>query len=137
MNAVLILSVWVGGGLGATARYLVGLVAAAFYDTSFPLATLFVNVVGSFVMGILAGGSSLIWVPTPVLKSLWMTGFLGGFTTFSSFSLDISHLVAAGQWGMAGMYFLLSTGLSIGGLFAGLYGTQMLAPWFFPAVIVP
>lgn len=104
-----ILHVAIGGAIGASARYLVGLAVA------FPLGTLAVNVVGSFLMGLafvaLAEKGLERWMP------LVLTGILGGFTTFSAFSLDVLKLYEAGKIGAAGGYILASVILSVLALF--------------------
>lgn len=102
-----------GGAIGAALRYLV--VSAAV----FPLGTLAVNVAGSFVMGgvfaaVLAGP----WQPR--LAAFVMTGVLGGFTTFSAFSLDVLKLVEDGRIAAGAAYVLGSVVLSIAACFAGL-----------------
>ncbi|MGR3289588.1 MAG: fluoride efflux transporter CrcB [Paracoccaceae bacterium] len=94
------LYVAVGGATGAILRYLLGMAVA------FPLGTLAVNVIGSFLMGlafvVLAEEGLERWMP------LVMTGVLGGFTTFSAFSLDVFKLYEAGRLGAAGGYVLAS-----------------------------
>ncbi len=101
-----------GGAVGASLRYLVGLAVA------FPMGTLAVNVIGSFVIG-------LLWATlvnkTPGLMPFVMTGVLGGFTTFSTFSLDTMRLVQDGRMGAAGTYVLASVILSLLACFAGLW----------------
>ena len=100
-----VISVAIGGALGAVARYLVGLAVA------FPLGTLAVNVLGSFAIGLVwalfAARGLQAWLP------LVMTGFLGGFTTFSAFSLDTLRLVEGGRVAAAGGYVLASVMLSL------------------------
>jgi len=108
----------IGGAIGASARYLVNLAAVRVMGREFPWGTLGVNVLGSFLMGVLIatlarrGGNDLL----PFLA----VGVLGGFTTFSSFSLDAVTLWERGQGALALGYVLASVGLSILGLFAGL-----------------
>ncbi len=100
-----VISVAIGGALGAVARYLVGLAVA------FPLGTLTVNVLGSLAIGLVwalfAVRGLQAWLP------LVMTGFLGGFTTFSAFSLDTLRLVEGGRYAAAGGYVLGSVLLSL------------------------
>ena len=98
----------------------VNLASARLVGTAFPYATLFENVSGSLVMGLLAayfafkGDASQHW------RLFFTTGILGGYTTFSAFSLDTALLYERGELGVALVYVLLSVALSIGGLFAGL-----------------
>lgn len=115
-----------GGALGSSLRYLVGLGIVRTVASGFPLGVLPVNVIGSFVMG--------AWV-VYAHKQGWgvgnlfvMTGFLGGFTTFSAFSLETVTLIERGQLGQAVLYMGLSVGLSILGLMAGLAAARGIWP---------
>ncbi|MEA2947666.1 MAG: fluoride exporter [Alphaproteobacteria bacterium] len=114
------LIVFLGGGIGAALRHGVNLMSARLLGTGFNYATLFENVSGSLVMGLLvgyfafAGGASQHW------RLFLTTGILGGYTTFSAFSLDSVLLYERGELGLAALYVVLSVGLSIAGLFAGL-----------------
>lgn len=111
-----VISVAIGGALGAVARYLVGLAVA------FPLGTLTVNVVGSLAIGIVwalfTARGLQAWLP------LVMTGILGGFTTFSAFSLDTLRLIEGGRIGAAFMYVAASLLLSLGACALGLWLTK-------------
>ena len=115
------LSVAVGGALGACARYGVAQVMLRQLGPGYPYGTLFVNIVGSFLMGVLIETIALRWSPSPELRVLLVTGFLGGFTTFSAFSLDVALMVEKGETLSAAWYVLMSVILSIAGLFGGLY----------------
>jgi fluoride exporter len=114
------LIVFLGGGLGAAMRHGVNVAAARLLGTGFPYATAVENVTGSLLMGLLAGyfafrgGISQHW------QLFLTTGILGGYTTFSTFSLDAALLYERGALGLAALYVLMSVLLSIGGLFAGL-----------------
>lgn len=113
------LSVGLGGAIGAMARYGVGLAIVRVVGHGFPVAILTVNILGSFLMGVfvvMAAYRGLTW-----MSPLVMTGFLGGFTTFSAFSLEAVTLWERGAVGQAALYVGLSVILSIGGLFAGLW----------------
>jgi CrcB protein len=113
--------VFVGGGLGAALRHLVNLGAARLLGVGYPWGTLTVNVVGSFVMGVLVAWLATRFAgPDHHLRLFLATGVLGGFTTFSAFSLDAVALWERGAHGAAAGYVLASVVLSIGGLFAGL-----------------
>jgi CrcB protein len=111
---------FVGGGIGAALRHGFNLAFARLVGTALPYATLFENVSGSVVMGVLValfafrGGISQHW------QLFLTTGILGGYTTFSAFSLDVAVLYERGEIGLAAIYVLLSVVLSIGGLFGGL-----------------
>jgi len=114
------LIVFIGGGLGAALRHGVNLTMARLVGTAFPYATLVENVTGSLVMGLLAGyfafksGSSQHW------RLFLTTGILGGYTTFSTFSLDTILLYERGQVALAALYVVLSVALAIAGLLIGL-----------------
>jgi CrcB protein len=109
-----------GGACGAVLRYLTGLgVLRLVGHQEFPLAIISVNVTGSFLMGVFVVVAAQKGVTH--LSPLVMTGFLGGFTTFSAFSLETANLIERGALGQAAVYVLLSVGLSVGGLFLGLW----------------
>lgn len=112
-----------GGAIGAALRYLTGIgVLRLFGHHDFPLAIITVNVIGSFLMGVfvvLAAHRGLTHYSPFV-----MTGLLGGFTTFSAFSLETMTLVERGQTAQAGLYILLSVGLSVGALALGLIAAR-------------
>ena len=109
-----------GGALGAVARFLVAGAVDRWLGAEFPHGTLAVNVLGSFAMGVLIGASAVAWSPSPELRAAIAIGLLGGFTTFSTFSFDVTVLTGRGEWTPAGVYIIASVFLSIGGLFAGL-----------------
>jgi fluoride exporter len=114
------LIVFLGGGIGAALRHGFNLAFARLLGTAFPYATLFENVSGSIVMGMLIA----LFAFKSGIPQHWQlfvtTGILGGYTTFSTFSLDVALLYERGQIGLAVLYVALSVALSIGGLFAGL-----------------
>jgi CrcB protein len=112
-----ILQVALGGAIGASARYMTGLMMARLLGKGFPYGTLTVNIVGSFLMGVLV----VVLAQTGNrFAPLLMTGILGGFTTFSAFSLDAVTLYERGQVAVAGGYVAASVIVSIAALFAGL-----------------
>lgn len=115
-----ILWVALGGALGSTARYLAMIAIGQSVGLGFPWGTLFVNIVGSAVMGILAELGALVWQPGHDLKLFLTVGILGGFTTFSTFSLDVALLVERHNWMVATLYVGLSVTLSVGALFAAM-----------------
>jgi CrcB protein len=114
------LIVFIGGGTGAALRHGFNLAFARLLGTAFPYATLWENVSGSTVMGLLVA----LFAFKSGIPQHWQlfltTGILGGYTTFSTFSLDVAVLYERGQIGLAALYVMLSVALSIGGLFAGL-----------------
>ena len=119
-NAMNYVLVFVGGGLGASLRHFINVVCAKFLGTAFPYSTFIINISGSIVMGLIAGylafkgGASQPW------RLFLMTGVLGGYTTFSAFSLDAALLYERGAIGLALFYVVGSVAFSIAGLFAGL-----------------
>jgi CrcB protein len=123
-----LLLVFLGGGIGASARHGVNVAALRAFGPGFPWGTLIVNVTGSILMGMLAGylafraGGSL----TQHARLFLATGVLGGYTTFSAFSMDAALLMERGATGQALLYVLGSVLLSILGLFAGLWLVRAL-----------
>ncbi len=120
MNPSVLLAIALGGALGALGRHFVGSLMLHWLGTSFPWGTLAVNIVGSFAMGALVETMALVWSPSQELRALLTVGFLGAFTTFSTFSLDFYVVLQRGEIGLASIYLLASVSLSIGGLIAGL-----------------
>jgi CrcB protein len=120
------LIVFLGGGLGAALRHGINIFAARFAGTGFPYGTLFINIAGSLAMGLIAeyfalkGGLPQHW------RLFLTTGILGGFTTFSAFSLEAALLYERGQLAGAAIYVVASVVLAIGALFAGLAIVRML-----------
>jgi CrcB protein len=124
MNYVL---VFVGGGLGASLRQFVNVTCAKCIGTGFPWGTFIINVTGSTVMGLIAGYLAFKGEASQPWRLFLMTGILGGYTTFSAFSLDTALLYERGEIGLALLYVLGSVVLSIAGLFAGLALVRHLA----------
>lgn len=114
------LIVFIGGGLGAALRHGVNLGTARWLGTAFPWGTLTVNVVGSLAMGLIVAWFAFKGDASQHWRLFLTTGILGGFTTFSAFSLDVALLYERGEVGLAALYVLLSVAVSIAGLFAGL-----------------
>ena len=116
----ILLAVAAGGALGAVGRYLVVSAVGHLFGTSFPLGTIVVNVVGSFVLGALVEAMALVWSPPLELRAMIVVGVLGAFTTFSTFSMDVVLLYERGALGPAALYIGVSVILSIGAFFLGL-----------------
>jgi CrcB protein len=114
------LIVFLGGGIGAALRHGVNLLSARWLGTSFPWHTLIENVTGSLVMGLLAGYFAFKGSDSQHWRLFLTTGILGGYTTFSAFSLDVALLAERGEIVLAALYVLASVALAILGLFAGL-----------------
>src|SRR5688500_4070536 len=119
MTAYLI--VFLGAGLGGMLRYGVNIAALRLLGSIFPYGTLTVNVVGSFIMGMLAGYFALKANPGQTWRLFLTTGVMGGFTTFSAFSLDTVMLYERGTLVLTALYGVASVGLSIIALFVGLF----------------
>lgn len=114
------LLVFVGGGLGASLRHAVNVGCARACGTNFPYGTFVINITGSLVMGLIAGYFAFKGEASQPWRLFIMTGILGGYTTFSAFSLDAVLLYERGQLGVAAFYVVGSVVLSIAGLLAGL-----------------
>ena len=114
------LLVFLGGGIGAALRHGVNLAVARVLGSSFNYATMFENVSGSLVMGLLVGYFAFEGTIPQHWRLFLTTGILGGYTTFSTFSLDTMLLYERGELGLAALYVIASVALSIGGLLAGL-----------------
>ena len=110
-----------GGAIGAGLRHLVNEAFVARGLHAFPWATLTVNVVGSLIMGLLAGMFAERSQFGPDVRVFLTTGILGGFTTFSAFSIDVARLAEGGAAGAALSYAAISVLLSIAAVFAGLW----------------
>ena len=122
MQAYLI--VFFGAGIGGAFRHGVNVWTARLFGFDFPFGTFTVNIVGSLAMGLIVGyfmfqgGSSQHW------RLFLATGILGGFTTFSSFSLDVALLYERGELAMMAAYVLASVVVSVGALFGGLWAMR-------------
>lgn len=113
-----LLAIALAGAVGTVLRYVVGRGTQRLLHVGFPVGTLLVNVAGCVVVGALAR-HFLNDETTPVLRAALIVGFCGGFTTFSTFSLETFGLVAAGDWPKAVGYVLASTALCLGGTAVG------------------
>jgi CrcB protein len=121
------LVVFLGGGIGAALRHGINLAVARFVGGGFPYGTLLINVVGSLVMGLIVEYLALKSGLPQRLRLFLTTGLLGGFTTFSSFSLEAALLYERGQMASAAIYVVSSVALGIAALFAGLAIVRVLA----------
>lgn len=117
-----------GGALGSSLRYLlgVGVYRLTGGPTAFPIAIILANVLGSFAMGAFVALVAHRGL-TPFAPFV-MIGLLGGFTTFSSFSLESVRLIETGHYGQAGLYVTLSVALSIGALLMGMWSMRVVLP---------
>ncbi|MBX9709924.1 MAG: fluoride efflux transporter CrcB [Xanthobacteraceae bacterium] len=114
------LLVFVGGGLGSMLRYGVNVLCSRLFGTDFPYGIMLINITGSTVMGLIAGYLAFKGEASQPWRIFIMTGILGGYTTFSAFSLDAALLYERGEAGLAALYVIGSVVLAIGGLFVGL-----------------
>ena len=117
---MLYLIVFLGAGVGGALRHGVNVGAARLLGYGFPFGTLIVNVAGSFLMGLLAGYFAFRPGIGQHMRLFLTTGLLGGFTTFSAFSLDAALLVERHQYGIAAGYMVGSVAASVSALFFGL-----------------
>ena len=120
--------VFLGGGIGATARHLVGIYSLRNFGPNFPYGTLMVNVAGSLIMGLFIGWLVRREVSSSnELRLFVATGVLGGFTTFSAFSLDVANLWEKGALMPAAIYTIGTVLVCILAVFAGLWLARSLA----------
>ncbi len=116
----LLVSIAIGGAAGALARHFVSQQMMHWLGTGLPWGTFAVNVVGSFLLGVLAETFALAVDASAALRGFLIVGLLGSFTTFSTFSLDVALLVQRGRIDLAALYVAGSVILAIAGLYAGL-----------------
>jgi CrcB protein len=125
---MIVLWVAIGGALGSMARYGVNVWSGRLFGTEFPWHTLIVNVLGCFIMGALTGLMAQKLNLSQEARAFLTTGILGGFTTFSAFSLDVALLVERKAAVAAGAYVVASVLLSLAAVLAGLHLMRSLAP---------
>ena len=116
-----------GGAIGASLRHLGNFAALRLFGPSFPWGTLIINIAGSFAMGVFIEMLVRRLGASNELRLFVATGVLGGFTTFSAFSLDFAVLVERGALGQALFYAVASVGLAITALFLGLWLARSFA----------
>ncbi len=121
----MLLTVALGGAIGSVSRYVVAARVGHVLGTTFPWGTLAVNVAGGLIIGLLAGIMAFTWSASHEMRGFLVTGVLGGFTTFSAFSLEVVNLIERGAWGAAGAYIVLSVALSVGAVLAGLWFARL------------
>ncbi len=121
------LLVFLGGGIGSTLRHVINMASMRAFGTGFPYHTFIINITGSTVMGLVAGYLAFKGEASQPWRLFLMTGVLGGYTTFSAFSLDAAMLYERGEIGLALAYVVGSVVLSLIGLFVGLALMRHLA----------
>jgi fluoride exporter len=111
----------IGGALGSVGRFWLSGLVAARYGETFPWGTIVINVTGSFIIGLFAAltGPEGRWLVPPAFRTFFMIGICGGYTTFSSFSLQTLNLANEGEWARAGLNILLSVALCLAGVWLG------------------
>ncbi len=117
----MLLAIFIGGGAGSLTRHYALLTASRAFGDSFPYGTLAVNIIGSFLIGVLVEGAALRWNIPLEMRALIVTGFLGGFTTFSAFSLDFFKLAETGNILTAFLYAAASLLLSFMAVYSGIF----------------
>ncbi len=115
-----------GGAFGASGRYLVGGIALRVFGLGFPYGTFVVNVVGAFLMGLFIHMLATKLNGSLEMRTFFATGVLGGFTTFSAFSLEVANMIERGQWSVAFGYSLASVIICVVGIFIGLWFGRLL-----------
>ncbi len=124
----LIFAIAIGGALGAVGRHVVSVLMLQWISSNIPLGTLLVNVVGSFVLGLVYECGTLVWQSSNEFKAFLIVGILGGFTTFSTFSLEIVVLFQKGEIGAGVLYAVGSLVLAVLGLTMGIiFGRSIFA----------
>lgn len=122
------LIVFLGGGLGSMGRHGFNIIAAWLFGTRYPLGTLLINVLGSFAMGLVVELLALRFNLSQPTRLFLTTGIIGGFTTFSTFSLETATLYERGEPLAAAAYIAASVVLGIGALFAALWIVRVSGP---------
>ena len=112
--------VFIGAGIGGALRHGVNRLSLAWFGPGFPWGTLFVNVAGGLLIGAVAGLMAERVTGSQELRLFLTTGLLGGFTTFSAFSLEVALMWQRGEYGAALAYSLASVIVSVAAVFAGL-----------------
>jgi len=122
----MLVAIALGGGIGALGRHFLSSAVVAIMGSAFPWGIFVVNILGGFLMGLIVELGALKIDYSLQTRAFLTTGLLGGFTTFSAFSLDASLLIERGEWMGAMLYVAGSALLSIVALFAGLWLVRIL-----------
>ncbi len=123
----MLVAIAVGGAVGALGRHFVNVAMGSLLGTGFPWGTVTVNIVGSFLMGVLIHMLAVSWNVSPEMRALLTVGVLGAFTTFSTFSLDVVTMYERDDLLLTGIYIAVSVLASIGALFIGLRLARVVA----------
>ncbi len=127
VNWIFILAVALGGALGSVTRYLVGIGVGKLFGTDFPWGKLIINITGSFVIGLFAGLFATRWNLPQAARIFLIVGFCGGYTTFSTFSLDSFYLIERGEFAATAAYMVASALLSVGALIGAMHLVRTMA----------
>ncbi|HEU0070121.1 MAG TPA: fluoride efflux transporter CrcB [Alphaproteobacteria bacterium] len=120
----MVLAIAAGGAIGSAARYGTMIYVARWLGAAFPYGTIAVNILGAFVMGVLIELMALVWSPGEMMRAFLTVGVLGGYTTFSTFSLDSWLLIEHGDYGLAMLYIVSSVVFCIVALIGGAQLTR-------------
>lgn len=123
----MVLAIATGGAVGAVLRHFLNNTVEAFAGGAFPWGIFFINIFGSFLMGVCVSLFAHVWEPPQEVKAFLTVGILGGFTTFSTFSLDAVTLLERGAPAAAALYMAGSVALAVGGLYAGMMLVRVLS----------
>ena len=123
----MLVAIAIGGAVGALGRHFVNVAMGSLLGTGFPWGTVTVNIVGSFLMGVLIHMLAVSWNVSPEMRALLTVGALGAFTTFSTFSLDVVTMYERDALLLVGVYVVVSVVASIGALFVGLRLARVVA----------
>ena len=119
-------SIAVGGALGSMARYATGVYVGRWLGMAFPWGTLLINIIGSLLIGVFAEAFALRWDASQSTRVFLVVGICGGYTTFSTFSLDVVTLINHGEALAAGAYIVASVVLGVLALYAGLHAMRLI-----------
>lgn len=122
----MILAIGLGGAVGALSRHFMAHRVAQMAGHGFPWGTLAVNILGSFLMGLLVTLLAQKFETSQEMRGFLVVGLLGGFTTFSAFSMETALLIERNTWGLAAGYIGASVMLAVGGLFLGIWAARAL-----------
>jgi len=123
----MLVAIAIGGAVGALGRHFVNVAMGSLLGTGFPWGTMTVNIVGSFLMGVLIHMLAVSWNVSPEMRALLTVGALGAFTTFSTFSLDVVTMYERDALLLVGVYVVVSVVASIGALLVGLRLARVVA----------
>ncbi|MBN9597221.1 MAG: fluoride efflux transporter CrcB [Afipia sp.] len=127
MSPQLIAAVALGGAIGSVARYLVGIGSGRLFGMAFPWGTLIINVTGSFLIGAFIGLFATRWDLSQTARVFLTIGICGGYTTFSTFSLDTFYLIERGEMLSSAAYMIASVVLSVAALIAAIHLVRSIA----------